>query len=530
MPPRRLPASEIAAFVRDDLLAPARTRPVVAVTTNPNTPAAALDAERLAGDVGGAADVVAIETGEATWALTAALPSRLDVYGGAACIWWPGLTATSKPTDHPLLFVWNPDDVARVQARLVAMVRARAGAPRSAPEASNRAASAPRAAGPVPASTGTPSRQGGGVQEGIVQRVDGSRVEVLVRDEPGIVVEADLPLAEFAVRTAPGVSLRLRPTAARGREWSARGCLPAPWRTLREVYKEGDVVRARVCWVGDEYVLVEVLPGAVLAVPKSELDYGPVRHPAEFVGLGERVQVKILTLEVTQRGRASIKQAHARTVLPAPDLGDGYPPFLDGEPETAPAGPPPETTDTAALEDELRLAQESRREQARQIAELRKRLRSLEDRLAHHAAQDGDPLASETAFLMAVRVAYARAFDEGSRASHPLQRMRVGRVFLARLSSLQGVDVEKVIEVCAQVACGRAHEIPGRSVHELHAGERSGSVGRTRASDGAKAWRCSLQDGTPGARRLHWLEIPGPAGRAVEFASVAHHDDMSIPS
>ena len=113
MPIRRLAASEIAAFVRDDLLSPARTRPVVAVTTNPNTPAAALDAERLAGDVGGAADVVAIETGEATWALTAALPSRLDVYGGAARIWWPGLTAASKPTDHPLLFVWNPDDVAQ---------------------------------------------------------------------------------------------------------------------------------------------------------------------------------------------------------------------------------------------------------------------------------------------------------------------------------------------------------------------------------------------------------------------------------
>ena len=50
-------------------------------------------------------------------------------------------------------------------------------------------------------------------------------------------------------------------------------------------------------------------------------------------------------------------------------------------------------------------------ETARQIAELRKRLRSLEDRLAHHAAQDGDPLASETAFLTAVRVAYARAFE-----------------------------------------------------------------------------------------------------------------------
>jgi hypothetical protein len=170
------------------------------------------------------------------------------------------------------------------------------------------------------------------------------------------------------------------------------------------------------------------------------------------------------------------------------------------------------------------------REKSDEVATLRKELRSAQDRARAREAEALDPVSSETAFLTAVRIEYARAFDEGSRASHPLQRMRVGREFLARLSSLQGVDVEKVIEVCAQVACGRAHEIPGRSVHELHAGERSGSVGRTRASDGAKAWRCSLQDGTPGARRLHWWEIPGPAGRTVEFASVAHHDDMSIPS
>ena len=530
MPARRLTAADLAAFVRDELLSPARARPVVAVTTNPHHPAAALDADRLATELGAAAEVISLETGEATWALTAALPSRLDVYGGAVRIWWPGLTATSKPADHPLLFVWGPDDVARTHSRLVARVLAHAGTGRSAPEAVNRGAPGALAASPAAPVPSLPVRQGGGVSEGIVQRVEGTRIEVLVRDEPGIVVETDIPLAEFAARTAPGVSLRLRPTAARGREWSACGCLPAPWRRLRELYKKGDVVRARVCWVGDEYVLVEVLPGAVLAVPKSELDYGPVQHPAEFVGLGQRVQVRILTLEVTQRGRASIKQAHARTVLPAPDLGDGYPPFLDGEPEPEATAPPDAPSETAELEGELRLAQESRREQARQITELRKRVRSLEDRWQHHAAGEVDLLASEPAFLTAVRVAYARSFDEGTRASHPLQRMRVGREFLVRLRALEGVEAEKVVEVCAQIACGRAHEIPGRAVHELHAGDRAGAAGRTRASDGAKAWRCSLQDGTPGARRLHWWEIPGRDGRTIEFASVAHHDVASIPS
>jgi hypothetical protein len=106
--------------------------------------------------------------------------------------------------------------------------------------------------------------------------------------------------------------------------------------------------------------------------------------------------------------------------------------------------------------------------------------------------------------------------------------VRVGREFLGRLRDLDGISVEKVVEVCAQVASGRAHELAGRETHELHEGE-GGSPARVRAGDGAKAWRCSLQDNTASARRLHWWEIPGRNGKTIEFASVAVHDDFSIP-
>jgi hypothetical protein len=50
-----------------------------------------------------------------------------------------------------------------------------------------------------------------------------------------------------------------------------------------------------------------------------------------------------------------------------------------------------------------------------------------------------------------------------------------------------------------------------------------------RARDGAGAWRCALQVKTPGARRLHWWDIPGQGRRVLELASVGHHDDMHIP-
>ncbi|HEX5009336.1 MAG TPA: hypothetical protein VFY71_02960 [Planctomycetota bacterium] len=185
---------------------------------------------------------------------------------------------------------------------------------------------------------------------------------------------------------------------------------------------------------------------------------------------------------------------------------------------------------TAALEDRAELLEANRALKA-QVAELRRDVRSGEDRLRDlqsRVAGGLDPLESEAAFLAAVRVAYARRFDEGERQRYPLARMRLGREFLNRLRRLEGVSLDKLVDVCAQVACQRAPEIKAREVHQLKSG-LAGAPSRERASDGARAWRCSLQDGTPSARRLHWWDVPGREGRVIEFASVGVHDDYSIP-
>src|SRR5690606_18697623 len=96
------------------------------------------------------------------------------------------------------------------------------------------------------------------------------------------------------------------------------------------------------------------------------------------------------------------------------------------------------------------------------------------------------------------------------------------------LRKLDGIDIDKVLEVCAQVAANMAHELPAREVHQLRAGSR-GAGSRVRASDQAQAWRCSLQANTPSARRLHWWAVPGPEGQVIEFASVGLHDEFRIP-
>lgn len=118
---RWIAAGKAEAFAQA-VLAPGRTRPIVAVTTSSRTGDLPLDADRLARRLAGHADVVAFETGAATWALSNALPARLDVYGGAARIWWPGVARTSAPHDHPLILV-VPGQAKAIEQRIVATIR-----------------------------------------------------------------------------------------------------------------------------------------------------------------------------------------------------------------------------------------------------------------------------------------------------------------------------------------------------------------------------------------------------------------------
>lgn len=189
------------------------------------------------------------------------------------------------------------------------------------------------------------------------------------------------------------------------------------------------------------------------------------------------------------------------------------------------------------LEAELRAANEERanlveqlRQARAQLQDARKALRSAEDRqeAARKSVGLDDPLSSERAFLLAVRLAHARMFDEGDRLDRPLQRMRLGPEFLDSVRATEGVEPDKVVEVCAQVASGVAHTIAARKVHQLRSGP-AGSASRVRESDGAQAWRCALQVNTPSARRLHWWVVPGESGATIEFASVDVHDAFGIP-
>jgi hypothetical protein len=84
------------------LLSPDRRLPVIAYTPRDDE---VLDAHSFLSDSVGVAHVALINP-EASWELSDLLPSGLSVYGGAARIWWPGLTDDAIKWNYPL---WTSD-------------------------------------------------------------------------------------------------------------------------------------------------------------------------------------------------------------------------------------------------------------------------------------------------------------------------------------------------------------------------------------------------------------------------------------
>jgi predicted RNA-binding protein with RPS1 domain len=570
---RRLTAEDIPAWVRDVLLSPHRKQPIVAATSHPRSSRAWKDPAELEQALAGEAEVVLLETGDATWALSEALPERLDVYGGALRIWWPGLTRESDPYDHRLYCVFSPADAVRVFEQIVTAVTGRTG--RAAGRSAGATGHPPGRPAPVAAPAVTPAPAAPLPPETVrVTAVAPGRVEVASAARRGLLTEADLPLDLIADSVTEGCEFRARPLRPQGDgtwTFSIAGTVANAWERFVAEVQIGDVVTARVqnLYQAKGLVFVDVLPGVVGVCHIRELDYGPTDHMEEFARPGDLLSFKVLELDdPSMKLQLSRKRAHGQPTRRLPALIEGGRPFewRQGMPQfeslrqrrgrgeeqdsrvraLASRAPSPADAEplsraeerNGSLEAELSAANAERanlvaqiRELRQQAQELRKELRASEDRfqaLERKTAGELNPLSSERAFLLAVRLWYARQFDEDDRMARRLQRMRVGPQFLASLRTLDGIDLDKVLEVCAQVAAGVAHTIPARDVHQLRAGSR-GAGSRTRARDGAQAWRCALQLKTPSARRLHWWNVPGPEGATIEFAAVGVHDDFDIP-
>lgn len=512
---RALQASEVRDWVDQQLLSPDRTRPIIGVSKDTSTDRFLVEPDKIEARLGEWVDVVAFDTSEATWELAEVLPDRLEVYGGAVRIWWPELTPASDPYGHRLFLARSTLDEARVIANLEQELR----------------------------QWGDQHRGGAAGFETVTATVIATGEELQVESADGVigvVTEADLPVAALAVCATDGLALEVewpagwKPEAGPA-QCSMVGRVPSPWELLGATLHPGDICMARVAEVRERFALLELLPTARGVVRLADVDHTYVENIEDFLTANELVPVQVVQLDpISGRAQLSVKGAQGSGVppLPLPSLLPGGVPF-DWRAYLARKGVgfietrEEDSGRVQELEDSLAHADQDRSALRQAAGELRMENKRLKARLAELEARE-DPFADARTFLREVRVAYARMIDEGERSERPLARMRVGSEFLERARGLQGIPPEKIVEVCAQVACGRAHELESREVHPLHE-HGAGTDAKVRESDGARAWRCALQVGTPSARRLHWWRIPGEHGGAIEFASVAVHDDYSLP-
>jgi hypothetical protein len=621
------------ARLAEEILDPRRAQPVVCATSPSWSSEPLVDVAALQAALGGAARLYVMPTGDLSWELAERLPPRLDVYGGAIRVWWPGVDHDADPQAHPLFFVRNRGESGHAIDRIVETFR------REGLVADER---------PAPLELGAETGA-------VVTAVRDWGAELtLTGAEPAFAHRRELTGTglEPARVVRPGQSVRVR-IVRRAPEHERVGVTllpfePDPWQRLAEQYAEGALVEGIVSELRNFGAFVEVYPGLRGLVHRSQISTEWVSHPEDVLEPGERVVVRLVRVDPGE-GRIDLRlldvPEDAEAQPPAAVYPDG-PPWLaplaepaapepEPEPEpTAAAGPAApeaaaEEPEPAAAEepradelDELERAVEDARElqrhvgalfddaerrlhrlraeasQVRQLlerdlAEVRLRLlefaesetaaiagstesvlaearaeaeelraqlaaaeadrRELLERLraergrSEDAAQRATRLrgelraerdssarrerelealdpAGDRRFLADVRHAWERQTTGDDRRRFPWREPVLGPAFLESVASVHGVARDRVAEVSAHVASGRAAEIPGLELHPLRVTEAGGAPQRER-EDGAKAWRCSLQASTPAARRLHYWTLPGGG---VELAKVVYHDDYSI--
>lgn len=638
-----------------DVLRPARSHAVVCVTIPSWGSEPLLDAEALADELAAAAVVYVLPTGDLSWELTDRLPPRLDVYGGAARIWWPGVGPDSNPHDHPLFFIHDRSESSRVIARIVGEFEERGLLETSAPSEGAEVPAVVTALRPW----------------GVDLKLAGGRRAYAHRSR---VTRVALPV-EHVLR--PGQSVRavvLDKTDSDGRmEVALDPFEPDPWERLAEQYEAGTLVEGVVDEFRNFGAFVTLLPGARGLLHKGQISDEWVSHPEDFLELGQRLVVRIVSLDPGERKAVlSLRGVPADPApVPVASIYPDGPPWLaprtesvepasvPGDPSEAPASlaaqvspevelgiqsevseehaPPdvesdleearedvqsPEAQPAIADTDELeRTIEEARaleerivsiyagaeqrlgrlRAEAAQIrqdlqkdlaearlrliefaeseisdltgsteaalAEARKTVEELREQLTAaetdrlellaRVKQERDRASAAEAraetlrgegraerervealrgtlealepdpgrrFIADVRRAWERSGTDEDRKRYPWREPRIGPEFLGSLERVQGISLERIIEVSAHVVSGRAREIPGLELHPLRTSDLGSAPQRVR-DDGAKAWRCNLQASTAAARRLHYWELPDGG---VELAKVVYHDDFSI--
>ena len=124
-----------------------------------------------------------------------------------------------------------------------------------------------------------------------------------------------------------------------------------------------------------------------------------------------------------------------------------------------------------------------------------------------------------------VLLAWVDRVDASEKQRLPLGDFAVGPDFEADLEALTDDQFGKAMRAVVDAVTGRAAQIDGRELHRLRSSDAGGAPYVTRSEDGADAYRCAIERGTPSARRLHYWKLPDGS---IELARVREHDAIGM--
>lgn len=141
---------------------------------------------------------------------------------------------------------------------------------------------------------------------------------------------------------------------------------------------------------------------------------------------------------------------------------------------------------------------------------------------------DDDPVYSDPVvqFEHELELAWLRTTPEHDRDEWGLRSYTLGSEFLGSLDAIE-VPRARVLRACVDVVTGRYPHIDGRNAKRFKdttANSGGGKPVLVRASDGATAWRCSIQMSGIAARLMWWERRNGHP----ELSRVADHNDYRI--
>lgn len=551
----RLETVEDATEYAYYLLSPDRAFPVVAVTTA-HDGRLYIDADRLADELDGVAEVVVVPTGDLTRVIEGILPGKTNVFGGSGRVYPPGSDWHEDPYVARLRFCYSPEEGGHITGLLLRDARRHA-QPRAWTAASSQQRLV-RASGVV-AMLVHPDRA-------LVQLDDGTGLVVLYTDRA-------FPDVKVGRLLRPG--MRVSGTLSDDGRILTGDFQRVPAVEALSRVSMGDLLPARVTSADAKTAVVSLFPGVHTRVSRpagvraGDVVAVLVEATGRADGQGWRLRIEVDAVpDELDEAPALLPGGPGWLVLPdpEPEVEDHHSPAEDettaggrhltveDEPgdDDGDAGPVCDTPLRLELDRVRRELAEANRERAA-LREDRGRLLAELDEIAHENAQlradlerarasrraapskvrhlssaptrdDSDLFTDlEEQLRFEIYLAWARRIPAADKARLPLPEYDIADTFIPSLEETEGVDRSKVVDVVVEVLTGLADTMPGRELHRLRSGP-AGSPPITHPELGT-AWRASIQVKTPSARRLHFWR--GYDGR-VTLAQIGLHDDMDI--